>query len=155
MDKPLDTVKEYLKQMGLSEENIKEGPSGITAHFEVEVSGEGEGEKISVEIPISFFALEDWVNCFTILLDLSSIPEETDLQSFLLSLLRANMSIPELNFGIIGNYLGLYAWMHSSALSYENFVSEVEGIINGAVVFATKILPGFPEIQENLVEECS
>lgn len=152
MDKLLEKVKEYLKQMGLSEEDIKESPSGITANFEVEVSGE-EGEKISVEIPVSFFALEDWVNCFTILLDLSSIPEGTDLQGFLLSLLRANMSIPELNFGIIGNYLGLYAWMHSTALSYENFVSEVEGIINGAVVFATKILPGFPAIKETLVKE--
>ncbi|HDI74409.1 MAG: hypothetical protein DRJ52_02820 [Thermoprotei archaeon] len=150
MDKLLGKVKEYLVKMGVSEDQIEESKSGVTANFKIQVEGEEEG--LAVEIPVSFFELEDWINCFSILLDLSKIPKNVCKEDLFISLLRANMSIPEVNFGIIGNYLGVYAWIHSSALTYENFLSEVNGILNGAIVFATKILPGFPELHETLSE---
>ncbi len=142
----------YLKTYGVEEDRIKIKDGYIETHFKTQVINVKTGKVITGDMPIYFVPTGDWLKIIAPIMSLSSIPEDMDKEKFYLDILKANTSSPELNFGVDkqNNTLVLYAWIYLSALSYENFASELAGMMSGIVEFLGRILPNYPKLEKAL-----
>ncbi len=148
----VDLLVEYLRTYGVEEDRIRIGTNYIEVLLKTQVINVKTGKVITGDMPVYFVPMGDWLKIVAPIMSLDSIPEGMDREKFYLDILKANTSSPELNFGVDkqNNTLVLYAWIHLSALTYENFASELAGMMGGIVKFLGGILPNYPELEKAL-----
>jgi hypothetical protein len=130
---PKDTVKEFLTKVGLSSEYDEK-----YHQFRSVVKVNVPALKRELDYPLAVTILPDWIVIEAAVVDLRNPPPSVNLEKIYDGLLRANFGFPEVNFALYQTLVVSLAWSKISALTQENFSTELNGVILG--------ISKFPEI---------